>query len=225
MRKWRLLDLFSGAGGAGMGYHLAGFEVVGVDNEPQKNYPFQFIQADALEFVAAHGAEFDVIHASPPCQAYTGMRNITLARFGSLPEHPDLIEVTRRALQATGKIYIIENVQGSPLQTQFIICGAALGLRNVARHRHFESNVLFFAPPKCAHQGEDFTIGVYGERPDGRRVSQRQYRLCRIAKSLNEGSELMGINWMTWGEIKNAIPPAYTRFIGEQLIRMLQNAS
>jgi len=201
-----------------MGYHKAGYEVVGVDINPQPHYPFEFHQADALDYLEAHGREFDVIHASPPCQLYTGMRRITLARFGHVPDHPDLIAVTRRGLLKNGKPFVIENVQNSPLHTQFILCGAALGLPHVARHRHFESNVLFLGIPKCNHLKQPYTIGVYGERPDGRRVSYRQYRLCRIARSLNEAQELMEIDWMDWNEIRNAIPLRYTEFIGKQLI-------
>lgn len=221
----RLLDLFSGAGGCARGYQLAGFHVTGIDSEKQPRYAGDvFICADALEYVAAHGHEFDAIHASPPCQKYTGMRNITIARFGSAPDHPDLIDPTRRALEATGKPWVIENVQNSPLRTQVILCGAALGLRHTARHRHFESNVMLWSPPRCCHKQEEYTIGVYGEKPDGRRVSQRQYRLCRIARSLEEAQQLMGIDWMLWDEIKQAIPPAYTRWIGEQLMAALEVA-
>lgn len=216
----RLLDLFCGAGGAGMGYHRAGFDVVGVDIEPQPHYPFEFHQADALEFVAEHGREYDVIHASPPCQAYTGLRNITLSRFGSAPDHPDLIGVVRRELIKTGKIYIIENVQNSPLQTQVILCGASFGLQHLARHRHFESNFLFMGVPKCSHRENEYTIGVYGQRPDGRRVSYRKHRLCRAAKSLDEAQEEMGIDWMDWNEIKNAIPPAYTEWLGRRMMEL-----
>jgi DNA (cytosine-5)-methyltransferase 1 len=215
----RLLDLFSGAGGAAVGYHRAGFEVVGVDNRPQAYYPYEFHQADALEFLAEHGQKFDVIHASPPCQAYTGMRNITLSRFGHAPEHPDLIAATRVALIVTSKVYVIENVQHSPLITQIILCGAALGLPHVARHRHIESNVMLWAP-KCAHFAEGFTIGVYGARPDGRRVSYRQHRLCRAARSLAEAQDLMGIDWMDWDELRNAIPPVYTEFVGKQIMAL-----
>jgi DNA (cytosine-5)-methyltransferase 1 len=221
--KKLLLDLFCGAGGAAMGYHRAGFEVVGVDHIPQPNFPFGFIRADALEYVAEHGHEYDVIHASPPCQAYTGMRNISIARFGRAPRHPDLIATTRKALGATGKIYIIENVRCSPIETTIILCGASLGLRHVARHRHFESSVLLFAPP-CSHNNEEYTIGVYGQRPDGRRVSNRRHRLCRIARSLVEAQSLLGIDWMTWDEIREAIPPAYTEYIGRQLMSALSNS-
>lgn len=217
----RLLDLFCGAGGAGMGYHRAGFEIVGVDNRPQPHYPFEFHQADALEYCREHGAEFDVIHASPPCQKYTGMRNISLARFGKAPEHPDLIEPTRQELKRTGKHYIIENVQNAPLLTQIILCGVALGLPHLARHQHFESSILLFAP-KCNHRSANYVIGVYGDAPDGRRVSYPQHRLARIANCLDEGREVMGIDWMDWQELREAIPPNFTEYIGKQLLDALR---
>lgn len=213
----KLLDLFCGAGGCSVGYHDAGFEVVGVDIKPQPHYPFEFYQADALAFCTAHGHKFDAIHASPPCQAYSGMRQITISRYGSAPEHPDLIAETRHALEATGKEWVIENVQHSPLRTQVILCGAAMGLPGLARHRHFESSILLPSPPACCHRQQAQTIGIYGEKPDGRRVSYRHHRLTRIASSLAEAQELMQVDWMNWQELRNAIPPAYTRWVGEQL--------
>lgn len=219
----RLLDLFCGAGGAAMGYARAGFDVTGVDIEPQSHYPFAFLLADALDYVATHGHDFDVIHASPPCQAYTGMRRITIARFGAVrTEHPDLIAATREILQSNGRPYVIENVQNSPLRTQFILCGAAMGLAGLARHRHFESNILFPAPPPCAHRKQPQSIGVYGKCPDGRRTSYRHHRLGRVCHSLEEGQRIMGIDWMDWHELKEAIPPAYTEWIGKHLLTMLQ---
>lgn len=214
----RLLDLFCGAGGAARGYQRAGFYVVGIDNRPQPHYPFPFIQADALEYCAAHGHEFDVIHASPPCQAYGAMRNVNDAR-GIPNRHPDLIEATRKALVQTGRPYVIENVQGAPLKTQIVICGYSLGLKRLARHRHFESNLLLLSVP-CTHRGRE-VIGVYGARPDGHRVGPKRYKLTFTASSIDEARELMGIDWMTWDELREAIPPAYTEFIGRQLIQAL----
>lgn len=222
MRKPYLLDAFCGAGGCAKGYQRAGFYVVGVDHKPQPRYcGDQFVQADALAFVAEFGRYFDAVHASPPCQAYTGMRRITLSRFGKAPEYPDLIDPTRRALQATGKIYVIENVQGSPLHTQVILCGASLGLVGLARHRHFESNYLFLGAPRCSHLNNRMTIGVYGSKPDGRRVSYRKHKLSRVAKSLCEARQVMGIDWMEWDEIKEAVPPAYTEWLGKRIIENL----
>ena len=220
MKRPRLLDTFCGGGGAGTGYHRAGFEVVGVDIEPQKRYPFEFIRADALKFITEHGREFDVIHASPPCQKFTTLQNINRAQ-GRHNDHIDLISASRSLLMETGKPYVIENVQGAPLKTQIILCGHSLGLTRLARHRHFESNYLLFAPP-CSHRRSMLPIiGVYGNRPDGHRVSERQYRLTRTARSLEEGSEIMGIDWMNWDELKEAIPPAYTEWIGRQLMEAL----
>lgn len=220
--KPKLLDLFCGAGGAARGYQLAGFYVVGVDHKPQPHYiGEEFVQADALEYVAAHGSEFDAIHASPPCQAYTGMRRIALSRFGSAPEYPDMIADVRQFLRQTGRPFVIENVAGSPLETQIILCGVALGLPHLARHRHFESNIVLLST-QCAHRRAKYTIGIYGSKPDGRRVSWRRYRLTRIASSIDEAREIMGIDWMDWNEIKEAIPPAYTEFIGKQLLQVIK---
>lgn len=215
--KPRLLDLFCGAGGTGMGYHRAGFEVVGVDIAPQKHYPFEFHQADALEYVAAHGHEFDAIHASPPCQKFMCLQNVNRARNFHV-DHPDLIEPTRAALIATGKPYIIENVQGSPLELQVILCGHSLGLKRLARHRHFESSVLLLGT-SCTHRGAD-VIGVYGAYPDGRPVMKRkEWKVTYAASSIDEAREAMGIDWMDWNEIKEAVPPIYTEYLGRQLIR------
>jgi hypothetical protein len=128
----RLLDLFSGAGGAAVGYARAGFEVVGVDIEPQPNYPFEFHQADALEFCREHGHEFDAIHASPPCQAYTPLRAV----HGK--DYPDMLAATREALEATGLPWVIENVPGAPINSGIFLCGTMFDLR-VYRHRWFET--------------------------------------------------------------------------------------
>jgi len=137
----RLLDLFCGGGGASMGYWLAGFEVVGVDTAKRGRYPFAHFQADALEFVRMYGRDFDAIHASPPCQAYS-----RLAARHPEREYPDLIEPTREALQATGKPYVIENVPEAPLIEPVVLCGSSffLGTNDeqyqLRRHRAFETN-------------------------------------------------------------------------------------
>lgn len=133
MRKPRLLDLFCKAGGAGYGYWQAGFDVVGVDIEPQKRYPFTFIQADALEYLARHGGEYDAIHASPPCQAFSKMKNPDKAHRKA---HPDLVDPVRELLMRTGRPYIIENVPGAPLLSPVTLCGSQFGLK-VYRHRVF----------------------------------------------------------------------------------------
>jgi len=216
-----LLDLFCGAGGAAMGYHRTGFDVVGVDIAPQPHYPFTFVQDDALSFLAAHYSEYDAIHASPPCQKFMTLQNVNRAR-GFHVDHPDLIADTRRALESTGKPYIIENVQGSPLLTQVVLCGHALGLTKLARHRHFESNLLLFGLP-CAHRRKE-VIGVYGNYPDGRAVMKRkEFKVTYAASSIDEGRAAMGIEWMDWDELTEAIPPAYTEFIGKQLMQAIRS--
>jgi DNA (cytosine-5)-methyltransferase 1 len=219
----KLLDLFCGAGGAAMGYHQAGFdEIVGVDHLPQPRYPFEFVQVDAFEYLAEYGQEFDVIHASPPCQCYVGWVAVNRAR-GKVKNHPDLIDKVRQALQRADKPYVIENVQGAPLETQIILCGHSLGLLRLARHRHFESNVMMMGAPRCTHRKTlETIIGVYGKRPDGHRVAHREWKFSRTASSIKEAQEIMGIDWMTWDEIKEAIPPAYTEWIGKQLLRILE---
>ena len=120
MSRPRLLDLFSGAGGAAMGYHRAGFDVTGVDILPQKRYPFAFVQADALDYVERHGREFDAIHASPPCQAYSVTQNLPWAR----KDHPRLLEPVQAVLQSLGVPYVIENVEPAPVEDAITLCGS-----------------------------------------------------------------------------------------------------
>ena len=213
----RLLDLFCGAGGAAMGYHRAGFDVVGVDINPQPNYPFEFIQGDAMQLLRNYRAlgfcPFDVIHASPPCPRYS-----TITPAATRGSHPDLVEPVREALADIGLPYIIENVVGAPMLTGFILCGSMFGLK-VRRHRLFESNMLIM-PPVCDHASQGQTWGVYGHgggttcrRPDG---TNRGWK----AKP-SEFAGLMEMPWALPQEIKLAIPPAYTEFIGTQLLAYL----
>jgi DNA (cytosine-5)-methyltransferase 1 len=220
----RLLDAFSGAGGAAMGYHRAGFEVVGVDIKSQPRYPFEFHQADALEYIAAHGHEFDVIHASPPCQAYSVANNIH-----NRDDHPDLIPATREALTATGLPWVIENVPGSPLRDYFVLCGLAFGL-GVKRHRLFESSVFIWAPPPCppGHPGD--WVSVFGQTvlERGHVIGKAKgggNRIKRRHLGTDRGREAMGIDWMTRDELSEAIPPAFTTFIGTQLADQLRRAA
>lgn len=198
-----LLDTFSGAGGCTKGYQQAGFYVVGVDNRPQKRYcGDEFIQADALEFIAEHGHEFDVVHASPPCQAYSR----ATAWRGSRASHPDLIEDTRQALIEAGKPYIIENVQDARalLRLPFMLCGTHFGL-TIRRHRYFESPVLgMILTPTCQHRPTDYA------HDHGGKQTETQYR------------DAMQCEWMTVHEARQAIPPAYTEWIGQRLMGMLQ---
>ena len=211
--KPRLLDLFCGAGGAAMGYHRAGFDVVGVDIKPQPRYPFEFHQGDALEYCAAHGAEFDAIHASPPCQRYTVAQNAAK----NAHNHPDLVEPTRAALQATGKPWVIENVVGAPLVHPFMLCGLSFGLQ-VKRHRMFETSFFVMVPP-CQCKGADYFV-IFGHEVRNRRHGQAAGRKNNIAV----GRKAMDIDWMTRGELSQAIPPAYTEHIGRQLIDVCEEA-
>lgn len=214
----RLLDLFCGAGGAGKGYADAGFEVVGVDLKPQPRYPFEFHQADALEFPLDG---FDVIHASPPCQAFTTMANRFRGAGGKADSHPELIAPMRLRIKATGLPYVIENVVGarSSLRGHILLLhGGMFGLR-VHRPRLFESSLFILAPEARAAREP---VGVYGERHDGRRLWTRaDGSEQRAAKTLEEGRAAMGIDWMEWRELAESIPPAYTRFIGNALLNAL----
>ena len=211
----RLLDLFCGAGGAAVGYSRAGFtEIVGVDNRPQKRYPFTFVLGDALEYVRDHGHEFDAIHASPPCQAY--IRSGMVAKDG---RHPDLLAPTRAALEATGSPWVIENVPGAPMRPDIVLCGSMFGL-GVRRHRWFEGG-----PPlqpftlSCNHNWR--ITGVYGH-PHGRGGAWRNGKRPMLPRDRETWTRAMGIDWMEPRELAAAIPPAYTEFIGRQLLETIR---
>lgn len=217
MSRPRLLDLFSGAGGAGMGYHRAGFDVVGVDIKPQPRYPFEFVQSDALEFLAQNGTQFDAIHASPPCHAYS---TVTGRNRHNRRLYPDLVAETRDGLRRAGVSYIIENVVGAPLIGPVLLCGSSFGL-DVRRHRIFESNVGLLVPA-CDHAWQT---------PRFRSLDGRQKSLATVIGvhgHLNYPGELalrclaMGIDWMTNAELTQAIPPAYTEYLGHQLLTHVQ---
>lgn len=187
----RLLDAFCGAGGAAMGYHRAGFdEIVGVDIVKQPRYPFTFVQGDAIEYIKAHGHEFDAIHASPPCQGYSRTRHLPWLRD---KVRPLLIPATRDALRSIGRPYVIENVGDSPLEG-IALRGGHFGLP-YRRLRVFESNILLLAP-----DAELEPVGVSGPM-FGRRLSHQH--------------DLLGID-------SQAIPPAYTEFIGRQLMQAIR---
>ena len=205
----RLLDLFSGAGGAARGYLMAGFHVTGVDIEPQPRYAGDvFFQADALEYCRLHGAEFDAIHASPPCQGYSRMRHLPWLRGRT---YPMLIDATRAALRETGRPYVIENVSDAPLQGAEL-CGAALGLP-IVRHRRFESNICLLFPPCPGHP-----VLFHGGREMARRG--RNGGVMGVPDGMTP-EDAMGIDWMTRGELRQAIPPAYTEYIGRMLMASL----
>jgi DNA (cytosine-5)-methyltransferase 1 len=246
----RLLDLFSGAGGAAMGYHRAGFDIVGVDIRPQPNYPFEFWQADALEYLGEALDRFapfnyvDAIHASPPCQAYTALRVAGNANN----RHPRLIEPVRRLLRQTGLPYVIENVPQSPLDHPVRLCGASFGLgvtreecdwhpktirllgargRDLQRHRLFELSFPMLVSP-CWHQRD--VIGFYGDHARARRRKDPN-----SIENTNDFPDVdrvrlaqiaLGIDWTdSWDELREAIPPAYTELIGHQLLQHLRVAA
>lgn len=211
MNRPRLLDLFCGAGGAGMGYHRAGYEVTGVDIRPQKHYPFKFIQGDALEYLYKHGHEYDVIHASPPCQAYTVSKSLRKN------DHPMLIKPVRELLQMIGKPYIIENVPGAKLHmvSPLMLCGTMFGLRTI-RHRLFECNPpIYFAPFTCRH---DTPSAPMGRQPN------REREFISVVGNFTDvayARVAMGIDWMTQKELAESIPPAYTEWLGKQILGYL----
>jgi DNA (cytosine-5)-methyltransferase 1 len=194
-----------------MGYQQAGFEVTGIDIKKQKRYPFEFIQADALEVMKDlnYLRSFDVITASPPCQTHSITQHLRNAQ-GKSTDKIDLIPQTREALVLSGKPYVIENVKGAPLIDPIQLCGSSFGLK-VRRHRIFESNLELIGST-CDHKAQGRPVGVYGsmrdEIPKG----------GKTATSIEEAREAMGINWMLWGDLVEAIPPVYTEFIGKQLM-------
>jgi len=213
----RLLDLFCKAGGAGEGYRRAGFHVTGVDIQPQPNNPHTFFQDDAVEFLKKYHNDYDAIHASPPCQGYSKLGKIHTGR-----KWPMLIEVIRELLKKSGRPFIIENVETAPLQGYsdlfgthgVLLCGSMFGLGTkrgyLRRHRLFETS--FALPqPACNHKGR--AVGVYGHGGE----SGKHLMLYR-----EEAAEAMQINWMSRDEMCQAIPPAYTQFIGEHLMRELK---
>lgn len=219
--KKRLLDLFCGAGGAARGYQLAGFEVVGVDIKPQPRYVGDdFIRADAIWYLGSTlGYSFDVIHASPPCQAYSDLQKQNKRNY------PDLIAATRDLLRAAGKPYVIENVDGAPLIDPIVLCGTMFTGLRVLRHRKFEGQNLI-AP---AHIGRHPLVYT----TDKRKAHYGKLDEVTAFVSVNGGGncsvaaarDAMGIDWMTKDELNEAVPPAYTHWIGAQMLRLMAVAA
>lgn len=212
MTRPLLLDLFCCQGGAAKGYHDAGFDVVGVDIEEQPRYPYEFVRADALAFVRVGNAgwrEVSAIHASPPCQAFTKARKLQ----GN--DHPDLLDATRELLEATGLPYVIENVKGAPLRDPVVLEGQMFPGLNVHRPRLFETNwpltvpALIPPPPRQAKMG----------RPP---VEGEAMQVVGHFSDVPAARKAMGIDWMNQYGLAQAIPPAYTEFIGSQLMQHLQ---
>jgi DNA (cytosine-5)-methyltransferase 1 len=213
--KPKLLDLFCGAGGAAMGYHRAGFEVVGVDIKPQKHFPFEFHQADAMAFPLGG---FDAIHASPPCQRYSVASK---SHNGNPHSHPDLIGLTRERLTKSGSVWVMENVVGAPMRSPLMLCGTMFKGLRVLRHRLFESNAALSGRhhgthPLCytldkrkPHYGKLDEMAAFVQVNGGGNCTVRA------------ASDAMGIDWMSKEELNNAIPPAYTEWLGKQMIELL----
>jgi len=219
MSRPLLLDLCCGAGGAATGYHRAGFDVLGVDIQPQPNYPFEFWQLDAMKVLRSLGdgiCPYDAIHASPPCQAYSTTASLHDAVY------PELVDEMRVELQRIGVPYVIENVQGAPLRNAIRLCGSSFGL-GVRRHRLFEIHPMLDAlVPPCAHHLQPEPLDVtgtgasrIGPRTDGKGGNSRKPR------NLAEARDAMGIDWMSRKELSEAVPPAFTQWIGERLIEAL----
>lgn len=227
MAKPRLLDLLCCEGGAGMGYHRAGFDVTGVDLDGRfaKRYPFTFIQADALMYVRAHGREFDAIHASPPCQRYS---HGTVA--GHADKHPDLVGATRDALIEVGVPWVIENVPRAPLIDPVVLCGSMFDLTAIdddgekvrlERHRLFKSSFPLEAPKADFHDPDVWVAGSYG----GARRDKHEARYVRKggyvpAKHVQE--KLLGIDWMTQHGLYQSLPPVYTEHVGHYLMAAIK---
>lgn len=220
MRKLRALDLFCCAGGASMGLHRAGFEVVGVDIKPQPRYPFEFHQADALTFPLDG---FDFIWASPPCQGYSAMRHAP-GTVGA----PLLISRIRRRFYRTNALWVVENVEEArwAMRDPITLCGSMFGLQaqgcRLQRHRLFQAN-FSIAAPQCAHDDRP-VIGVYGDhaRKRSAKAGGRGTRDIWEGGHKAAASEAMGIDWMTLAEMSEAIPPAYSELIGKTAIAHIQ---
>jgi DNA (cytosine-5)-methyltransferase 1 len=210
----RLLDLYCKQGGASVGYARAGFEVVGVDIAKQKRYPYEFIQADALEVLLDLDflRTFDVLAGSPPCQTHSITQHLRNAQ-GKTTSKVDLIPQTRAGFIASSKPYVIENVPGSPLINPVVLCGSSFDLK-VRRHRHFESN-LELVGSVCNHKKQGKPVGIYGSMRD--EIPKGGH----TAKSIEEARESMGIDWMLWGDLVEAIPPIYTEYLGKQIVPKL----
>lgn len=223
--SWQLLDVYCCAGGASGGYAAAGFCVTGVDIRPQRRYPFKFIQADALEILRDRSflSQFHAIHASPPCQLHTSLNHLMKAQ-GKKHHDRDYIAETRELLDEwaveTGGLYVIENVPQAPLLSSMSteLCGTMFGLelwgRDLIRHRKFESNIRIPRPENHSHRGRSW--GIYGS------LNASIAGGSETPPNLDAARRLMGIDWMLWRELREAIPPAYTEYIGRHLIQSLE---
>lgn len=224
--KPKLLDLFSCSGGASVGYSRAGFEVTGVDIKKRPRYPYKFIQANALEVFSdkAFMSQFDAYVGSPPCQSNTRAQHLRKAQGNELRVNGiNLIPETREAFEFTGKPYVIENVEGADMRSDLLLCGSMFpelhvydesGRRWLKRHRLFESNIPLAMPSACDHKNAGVRpLGIYGSMRDNIPSGGQ------TARNIEEARTIMGIDWMLWDDLKESIPPAYTEWIGRQLIQ------
>ena len=218
--KPRLLDLFCCAGGAGVGYARAGFDVVGVDISPQPRYPFQFIQQDCLSLDMDFIQSFDAIHASPPCQSYSDLAK----RNGNADAWPRLVEPVREMLIKSGLPYVIENVEGAPLLNPVVLCGTMFPTLRVLRHRLFEANFSITPPEHKKHP----KVHTFDRRKSHFGKTNEWTDFVQVTGggncTLAAARQAMGIDWMTKNEINEAIPPAYTQLIGEQMLEYMRFA-
>lgn len=220
-KRFRLLDLFCCAGGAGVGYERAGFDIVGVDIVERPNNPHTFIKADALTLSEEFLASFDAIHASPPCQSYSDLAK----RNGNADAWPRLIEPVREMLINSGKPYVIENVEGAPLLNPVVLCGTMFPGLRVIRHRLFEANFPITTPPHKKHP----KVHTFDKRKSHFGKTNEWVDFVQVTgggnSTLAAARDAMGIDWMNKGEINEAIPPAYTFHIGKQLKKFLKEAT
>lgn len=220
-QRKRILDLYCGAGGAGVGYSRAGFDVVGVDLNPQPRYPFTFIQRDAIEMLQdltsrATRPNIHVIHASPPCQAHSVLQK------QSKLDYEDFISSTRELLVQSGLPYVIENVEGAPLINPTVLCGTMFSGLRVIRHRLFETNWPLTAPEHPKHP----LVFTHDKRKAHYGKLDQDTSFVQVTgggnASVKNKLDAMGIDWMTGREVNEAIPPAYTEYIGRQLLNHLE---
>lgn len=207
MKRPRLLDLFSGAGGAAEGYRRAGFDVIGVDIAPQPHFPFEFHQADALTFPLEG---FDLIHASPPCQRFSDLAH----RNGNADDWPDLIDPIRQRLVESGTPYVIENVEGAPLLDPIVLCGTMFAGLRVLRHRLFETSFPIGQPTHPKHP----LVFTHDKRKAHHGKLDQNTSFVQVTGGGNctiaNARDAMGISWMTKNEINESIPPAYAEYVG-----------
>lgn len=216
MSRPLLLDLFCGAGGAAVGYHRAGFQILGIDHKPQPHYPYPIIIADIFKvWHLLNHERIDAYHASPPCQAYSKLYRLRGKTY------PALIPKVRNLLKRTGKPYVIENVMGAPLRDPLMLCGSMFPDLRVYRHRLFEcSPPIYFPPAGCNHWGKPVPSQLGAPHQN---LDDLDFITVAGARfKAEDGRKAMGIDWMNRDELAQSIPPHYTTFIGKQLMEAIQ---